>query len=381
MSGRSTHQLDYGSWREQSLVSPHGSGSPRVWERPQNHFNNGGSGPVIGERTAASGHQEQLPRASSTIPCWNAEATSTDKARRSGNGAGIPQGFERFLNPQSPEQPSASQPSQQNTTSRFRLHIRQQPLAARACAAGEKDRRLIDPPPIIQLLLVDFDPESESDVSLLRDPRFTVACLLYSVQQQDTAASLRASRGRNEEQEHLVHSSHILETTSRPQSISTSSVGPIRQDVRAVQVLSGRSYASPFHVNEEPDPATAPGYPTSNGIPACHDLSAMPATFFIFSDLSVRTAGLYRLQFRLMDWGSVVDTGVPQPILAETWSDSFRVYSSKDFPGMQKSSRLTIRLRELGFMELKPRVKRGRKLGGVPGKDRKDGCDSEGSDC
>lgn len=107
----------------------------------------------------------------------------------------------------------------------------------------------------------------------------------------------------------------------------------------------------------------------------------MPATFFIFSDLSVRTAGLYRLQFRLMDWGSVVDTGVPQPILAETWSDSFRVYSSKDFPGMQKSSRLTIRLRELGFMELKPRVKRGRKLGGVPGKDRKDGCDSEGSDC
>lgn len=106
----------------------------------------------------------------------------------------------------------------------------------------------------------------------------------------------------------------------------------------------------------------------------------MPATFFIFSDLSVRTAGLYRLQFRLMDWGAVVDTGMPQPILAEAWSDPFRVYSSKDFPGMQKSSRLTIRLRELGFMELKPRIKRGRKAGGVGGKDRKDPGDSEGSD-
>ena len=33
--------------------------------------------------------------------------------------------------------------------------MRQQPIAARACGFGERDRRVIDPPPIIQLTVTD----------------------------------------------------------------------------------------------------------------------------------------------------------------------------------------------------------------------------------
>ncbi|KFY19523.1 hypothetical protein V491_04387, partial [Pseudogymnoascus sp. VKM F-3775] len=33
----------------------------------------------------------------------------------------------------------------------YTLHMRQQPLAARACGFGERDRRVVDPPPILEL--------------------------------------------------------------------------------------------------------------------------------------------------------------------------------------------------------------------------------------
>lgn len=36
---------------------------------------------------------------------------------------------------------------------KYRLNIRQQPVAARSCGFGERDRRVIDPPPIVELLI------------------------------------------------------------------------------------------------------------------------------------------------------------------------------------------------------------------------------------
>lgn len=54
------------------------------------------------------------------------------------------------------------------------------------------------------------------------------------------------------------------------------------------------------------------------------------------------------------------------PILAETWSDPFRVYPAKDFPGMSDSSVLAEGLKEAGFVELKTRGKgrgKGRRRG------------------
>lgn len=132
---------------------------------------------------------------------------------------------------------------------------------------------------------------------------------------------------------------------------------------------------SPFFVDADPDPNSAPTHPSSSEDrdtqPPSQSLRNasklnQPATFFIFADLSIRSAGLYRLQFRLMNWGSVEDTGQSMPILAEAWSDPFRVFAAKDFPGMRDSSILAEGLKEMGFVELKTRGNgkgKGRKRG------------------
>ncbi|KAJ8218168.1 hypothetical protein LV164_000035 [Aspergillus fumigatus] len=265
--------------------------------------------------------------------------------------SGIPMGFDRLLN-HSPE-PSPV-PRRVSTSPRYHLHIRQQPIAARACGAGDRDRRPVDPPPIIQMLLTDFDPQSQADLDTLQDPRLTVGCLLLPVSAANSWPGSPEADGLCANREDRTTSQRAEEN------------GP----GRGTPLLSGKAFVSPFHVELDPDPHTAPPHPTSanykvetkpgaanpsNGL----DLAKVqvPATFFVFPDLSIRSAGVYRLQFRLMNWGLVEDTGQSMPVLAEVWSDPFRVYPAKDFPGMRDSSPLTEALKELGFVELKTRGK------------------------
>ena len=236
----------------------------------------------------------------------------------------------------------------ESTTSRYHLHIRQQPIAARACGAGDRDRRPVDPPPIVQMLLTDFDPSYPPDLDILQDPRFAIGCLLYPAGGATAEAAAESTKSRESRTE------DNLPGQSTP-------------------LLSGKAFVSPFFVDADPDPSTAPSHPTREphhhhqqqqhlGAPRLQPGEGeadgkIPSTFFIFSDLSVRTAGLYRFQFRLMNWGHVEDTGQSMPILAEAWSEPFRVYPAKDFPGMRDSSALTEGLKEMGFVELKTRGK------------------------
>jgi hypothetical protein len=229
-------------------------------------------------------------------------------------------------------------------------------MAARACGAGDRDRRPVDPPPIVQILLTDFDPDSQDDRDILQDPRFTVGCLLFPV--PDTT---------------------VWTPSSEAESAERDADGVARADDSfSTPLLSGKAFMSPFFVDADPDPNSAPTHPSSSSedthththLPSQSLRNAsklnQPATFFIFADLSIRSAGLYRLQFRLMNWGSVEDTGQSMPILAEAWSDPFRVYAAKDFPGMRDSSILAEGLKELGFVELKTRGNgkgKGRKRG------------------
>ncbi|KAJ5738011.1 hypothetical protein N7493_001166 [Penicillium malachiteum] len=286
----------------------------------------------------------------------------------------MPHGFDKLLNhspdPESSPSPSPSPPPQprEPTKPRYHLHIRQQPIAARACGAGDRDRRPIDPPPIVQILLTDFDPESNDDKDILQDPRFTVGCLLFPVADAHSRPQPPILEPERDEKE-------------------TDGVARADDDFNT-PLLSGKAFMSPFYVDADPDPNSAPTHPSSADTqnqlqtqnphafnpftiqaptnPNLRNASKLhqPATFFIFADLSIRTAGLYRLQFRLMNWGSVEDTGQAMPILAEAWSDPFRVYPAKDFPGMRDSSILAEGLKELGFVELKTRGKgkgKGRK--------------------
>lgn len=286
----------------------------------------------------------------------------------------IPHGFDNLLHHEpeafpSPEPKSSSTSPESSpppppipSKERFHLHVRQQPIGARACGSGDRDRRPVDPPPIVQILLTDYNPRSNDDIEVLRDPRFTVGCLLFPI--PDTPSSWdrppNLEQTARDEQERLERK----DTKDKESSKYDNSLAPL---------LSGKAFMSPFYVDADPDPNSAPSHPSSSNGPSsppapAHLRSAsklnQPATFFIFADLSVRSAGLYRLQFRLMNWGAVEDTGMAMPILAEAWSEPFRVYNAKDFPGMQDSSLLAEGLKQLGFMELKTRGKdkgKGRK--------------------
>ena len=150
---------------------------------------------------------------------------------------------------------------------------------------------MIDPPPILELLVTD-PKTGHSDLDELRYPLNVMHCTLWNAE------------GTNEET-----------AVNQPDRTST-------------RRLMGQLVASPSVAKDEFD---------------------REGCFFCFPDLSCRTHGKYRLRFMLMriDVGNL-HVGGFSPILAETLSDVFTVYSAKDFPGMRPSSALTRALKLQG---------------------------------
>ncbi|KAF2657253.1 hypothetical protein K491DRAFT_677411 [Lophiostoma macrostomum CBS 122681] len=173
----------------------------------------------------------------------------------------------------------------------YELRVRQQPIAARACGFGERDRRVIDPPPIIQLLVTD--------------PKTGVA-----------------------EQEELRYSLNVVHCTLWNADGTNEETALIQPDRRTTRRLMGQLVASPSVAKDE------------------HDVEGC---FFCFPDLSCRTHGRYRLRFVLMRIDPMnLHVGGYSPILTEVLSDVFTVYTAKDFPGMRPSSALTRALKLQG---------------------------------
>lgn len=180
----------------------------------------------------------------------------------------------------------------------FRLQIRQEPVHARMCGLGEKDRRPIDPPPIIQCVQVDSDGTSMIDPP--RDPTFSVHATLWSEdgsQERNTILTYPGKRARSKPDE------------------STS----LEQTGKVSRVLMGSLVTSPIVLNDE------------NGIPGC---------FHVFQDLSIRTEGIYRLKFTLfsLSMADCMTPGTSVAILDECITAPFIVYPAKKFPGMLTST-------------------------------------------
>ncbi|KAF8937745.1 velvet factor-domain-containing protein [Dissophora ornata] len=66
--------------------------------------------------------------------------------------------------------------SKASTSSKYVLSIRQQPVRAKVCGAKERDRRPIDPPPIVQIKL--SDPPSDRNKDYLQSPYLFMCCNL-----------------------------------------------------------------------------------------------------------------------------------------------------------------------------------------------------------
>lgn len=173
----------------------------------------------------------------------------------------------------------------------FTLKMRQQPQAARACGSGERDRRNIDPPPIVQLHIDGPGITREEVNRYLRYEGYVMSCGIY-----DESGTKDASQ--------------------------------MPSEYRYQRRLTGSLVGTPFHGKDDADEE---------------------GCFFPFSDLSIRTLGRYRLKFTLtmLNISNLVQNA-RFPILAETLSDALDVYTAKEFPGINQSSKLVRTLREQG---------------------------------
>lgn len=180
------------------------------------------------------------------------------------------------------------------TQSEYRIRVRQQPLAARSCGFGERDRRVLDPPPILQLTIEDPSLSKDEVSQRIRYPFLVMHCSIWdSTGEKDCSA--------------------------------------MPEDYRQQRRLMGTLVSSPFVAGDE------------KGEEGC---------FFCFPDLSCRTPGSFRLKFALVVIDPMASTqpGMKFPIVAQVMSDVFTVYNAKDFPGMQASTPLTKRLKEQGCL-------------------------------
>ncbi|KAK5652498.1 hypothetical protein OQA88_10400 [Cercophora sp. LCS_1] len=207
------------------------------------------------------------------------------------------------------------------SASEYRITVRQQPSAARSCGFGERDRRVIDPPPIVQLTIHDDSLSPEERGRRLRHQFSVVHCSIWD------------ERG-------------LKDMSSMP------------EDFRQQRRLMGTLVASPFVGSDENDEE---------------------GCFFCFPDLSCRTPGSFRLKFALV----VLDptrmiAGDKSAIVATAMSEPFQVYNAKDFPGMQASTALTKRLKDQGCLIS---IKKGNeKTGTAHGRDDSAEDDDEGED-
>jgi len=107
--------------------------------------------------------------------------------------------------------------------------------------------------------------------------------------------------------------------------------------------------------------------------------------FFLFQDLSVRTEGAFRLRMRLMnvgmppapEWGAPGVTTGTTPILAQTYTEPFTVYSAKRFPGVPDTTALSIAFGNQG-QKLPLRNRNAQRP--VRGKRKRDSDDEGGSE-
>ncbi|KAL0931970.1 vea protein [Colletotrichum truncatum] len=216
---------------------------------------------------------------------------------------------------------SAQRAPEQKPTLRkneYEIFFRQQPVAARCCGYGERDRRVIDPPPIVQLKINNPDLSADEMYERVHHPSYVVHCSIWD-------------------------ESGTVDSTDMPPDF-----------VRPGKRIMGSLVSSPFVGQDE------------HGEEGC---------FFCFPDMSVRTPGHYRLKFVLV----VVDPthrARIAPIRSTIMSDVFTVYNAKDFPGMQASTALTKRLKEQGCLIS---IKKGNEKSGAKSR-RQDDSDEDDED-
>ncbi|KAF8624058.1 hypothetical protein AX15_006073 [Amanita polypyramis BW_CC] len=198
----------------------------------------------------------------------------------------------------------------------YELVVRQEPKQARMCGVGGKaDRRPIDPPPIVQLRVID--PNARSSPRRRRS----------SASGSDTESPSHSDPSNSRDAV-----SYAQSYLQNPYYFMFASLAKPDDDAELHWLKDGRTrcttgsvVSSLYHLKD----------PQNNN---------EDAGFFVFPDLSVRTEGSYRLKLSLFE---VVGNNVRH--CKSIYSAPFYVYTAKKFPGMEESTPLSCSLADQGI--------------------------------
>ncbi|ORX90449.1 hypothetical protein K493DRAFT_317977 [Basidiobolus meristosporus CBS 931.73] len=173
----------------------------------------------------------------------------------------------------------------------YKLEVVQQPERARMCGFGERDRRPIDPPPIVKLITLKEDGSPNSIP--IDSTSFVVHVDLWSSDCQKDCNVLLSTSG-----------THTRQGASS--AFVTSDKGVYSRN------LVGSLVSSAYNLS---------------------DHNGEKGIFFIFPDLSIRTEGKYCLRFLFTDL-SQTDQFPHSMVRTWVYSAPFSVYPAKSFPGV-----------------------------------------------
>ncbi|CEL06101.1 Putative VelB [Source:UniProtKB/TrEMBL;Acc:A5HMG5] [Aspergillus calidoustus] len=267
------------------------------------------------------------------------------------------------------------------------LQVVQQPIRARMCGFGDKDRRPITPPPCIRLIVRDAQTEKEIDINEMDITYYVIMADLWS---QDgshevnlvkhSATSPSISTAMSSSYPPPPHPTSPEYPSSYPQNAYNQATGypvnssyyggnpqmPYSYPNPQAQYYQPQYYASggmaqPVNVAGAQPVASGPGGMFTRNLIGCLSASAFRlcdpdnkiGVWFILQDLSVRTEGIFRLKFSFANVGRAInDMNDPHkvmevinkgaaPILATVFSEPFQVFSAKKFPGVIESTALS----------------------------------------
>ena len=273
---------------------------------------------------------------------------------------------------------------------KYRLEVEQQPIRARMCGFGDKDRRPITPPPCIRLVVLD-EMDRELDFNEIDSTYFVLMVDLWNesgqsavnlVRHSSAAPTVSISSSTTTSYPPPPERSHYVATTipgydpqayrhqqmQPPQAMAAAGYGahapvPVPQYYSQPPTASYQPYPAGPYGQTPTQSAMIPATPMSsnhtrnligmNAVNACrlNDTKNKPGLWFVLQDLSVRTEGTFRLKLFLFDIGAGDGTNATVSnegptrgkgkCLAVNFSDPFTVYSAKKFPGVIESTPLS----------------------------------------
>lgn len=201
------------------------------------------------------------------------------------------------------------------------MQIIQEPVRARMCGLGDKDRRQISPPPFVKLYITDKETGKEIEIDQIDINSFVLVTELWSFDEQENLTlnqnisvndknGFKTKPGSDDDSKEVKQEEVELNSSDTKIKTENSDSDESLGDI-PTRNLIGNLVLNPFKLFDE---------------------RGLKGIWFIMHDLSVRIEGTFKLKFLFVDL--VTNNSVHK------FSQPFKVYSAKKFPGVVDSSPL-----------------------------------------